>query len=225
MLKPRKRITKKELKQDKLVTFYFQANTWLENNLKYVTGAVMAIVILIVLGILFSNSSKSTNEKASVELTRAVHTFESGDVQGSLSLFNSLVEKYGSTKSGKMARYYLANAFYKNQDFENAQMQYKKFASSFSGDHYITLSALAGVASCMEQKQQFDKAAQEYEKIAEKNPKSFDAAHYLLKASQCYLKANNSSRANVLLDKIIKDYPDAQEKNDAIFLKSMASEG
>jgi predicted negative regulator of RcsB-dependent stress response len=222
MLKPRKRISKKELKQDQLVTLYFQANTWLENNLKYVIGAALVIVVLFALGIFFSSSSKSSNQKASVELFRAVRTSESGDVQGALTLFNSLVEKYGNTKSGKMARYYLANAFYKNQDYDNALIQYQKFSKSFSGDDYIVLSALAGVASCMEQKQQFDKAAPLFENIVKKYPKSFDAALYLLKASQCYSKANNTARANALLEKIIKEYPDSQEKNDAILLKSMS---
>jgi tetratricopeptide (TPR) repeat protein len=222
MLKPRKRITKKELKQDQLVTFYYEANAWIEKNLKYVTAGALALLVVLVIGVLISNSNKKAGLKASVELTKAVRIFESGDTQAALSLLNTIVKDYGSTQSGRFARYYLANAFYKNQDYDNALTHYKKFAASFNGDQYLHISALAGVASCLEQKQEYAQAAESYEKIVDKNPKIFNAALYLLKAAQCYTSAGNATRSVEPLDKIIKDYPDAPEKSDAVFLKAIA---
>jgi len=43
MLTPRKRITKKQLKEDKLVTLYAKSRDWVEANFKLVSGAAAVI--------------------------------------------------------------------------------------------------------------------------------------------------------------------------------------
>ena len=48
MLTPRKRITKKQLKEDKLVTLYAKSRDWVEANFKLVSGAAAVILLLIV---------------------------------------------------------------------------------------------------------------------------------------------------------------------------------
>ena len=58
MLKPKKRITRKEIKQDKLVTIYFKVNDWLNENSKYVVGVGIALVIIIAAAFIFSSRQK-----------------------------------------------------------------------------------------------------------------------------------------------------------------------
>ena len=48
MLKPKKKISKREIKEDKLVTTYFEATTWYQANKKLVNGILTAVVILAV---------------------------------------------------------------------------------------------------------------------------------------------------------------------------------
>ena len=47
MLKPRKQITKKQLKEDSLVTFYFKAQEWLEVHGKTLMIAAAAVLLAI----------------------------------------------------------------------------------------------------------------------------------------------------------------------------------
>ncbi|MBN2410320.1 tetratricopeptide repeat protein [candidate division KSB1 bacterium] len=221
MLKPRKRITKKTLKEDKLVTFYFKAQTWINENSKTIFISAAAIVIIIAAAFLYNNSKIKSESAASVELARAVSAFQENDIQKALPLLNDIVENYGNTRSGKLALYYLANSFFKNGDYENALKNFKKFSSSFSGDELIKSSAMAGIAACYEQQGDYIQAANQYEKTADKFTKTFKAPTYLVKAARCYNLAQNSEKAKALLDKIIEQYPESKEKDEAILLKAM----
>ena len=111
MLKPRKRLTKKQLKEDKLVTFYMNASTWVENNSKYLIGGIIGVVVFVGAIFLYSNSLKKSEAAASVELARAIRTYQSQDYKGALTSLSTIVENYGSSQSGKIALLYLANSF------------------------------------------------------------------------------------------------------------------
>lgn len=221
MLKPRKRLSKKQLKEDKLVTFYYKASAWADENSKYVIGAVVAIAVIFIAVYFYANSQKAAEQVASVELAKATRTFENGDYQNAMPLLTNLVEKYGSTKSGKMGLLYLADSFFETKDYENAKINYKKFASSFKGDEHILSAAYAGIAACDEQLKNYQQAAQQYEKTVQKFPKSIFAPNYLLRAARCYTLAKMPDDAKRIYDQLVEDYPTAQEKNEAIMLKAM----
>jgi len=221
MLAPRKRITKKDLKEDKLITFYAQARNWIENNSKIVFGALAAIVIIVVATVVISQNRQQAEKKASVEFAKAVRVYETGDYQQALTLFSSLVENYGSTDSGTMGRLYLAKCFYKNDDPVNAREQYQKFASSFDKSKHFRASALAGAASCLEAQEQYEQAAKEYEKVVKKYPDVPLASLYLLNAARCYTLADSEEKAETLYQKIVENYPESEEKDDALLLSSM----
>jgi len=221
MLKPRKRITKKALKEDKLVTFYFNAQTWIDENSKSLFIGFAAIVIILAAGLLYNNSKKKAESYASVELAKAVSAFQENDYQNAIPLLNNLVENYGNTRSGKLGTFYLANSFFNNGDYVNALKNFKKFSSSFKGDNLVQSSAMAGIAACHEQQGDYINAAKQYEKTAEKFTNTFMAPVYYVKAARCYNLAQNSEKAKILLEKIIEQYPNSKEKDEAILLKAM----
>jgi len=219
MLKPRKKITKKQLKEDKLVTFYFQAQEWLEKNGKLLTMAAAAVV-LVAAGVAYYSYAQVRAEKtASVDLARATRTFEAQDYQTAISQLSPIVDSYGSTTSGKMARLYLADAFFQTKEYANARKHYQKFASSFKGDDYFRAAAQGGVAACLEQEQKYAQAAAAYVDAAE----SWDsvlAPSMLLNAGRCYNRAGDSATARKTLNRLIEAYPKATEKEDALLLLS-----
>ncbi|HPG40995.1 MAG TPA: tetratricopeptide repeat protein [bacterium] len=221
MLKPRKRITKKTLKEDKLVTFYFKAQTWVDQNSKTLLIALAAFIAVLAIVIFLNFTHKKKEAGASVELAKAMRAYQESDYQNALPLLNNLVENYGSTHSGKLGAFYLANTFFKNGDFDNAQKYYKKFASGFKGDEVILSSAMAGIAACLEQKNDYEGAARQYEKTAARFSDTFIAPAYFIKAGRCYSLAQNNEKAKQLYEKIIKDYPESKEKDDAILLKAL----
>ncbi len=221
MLKPRKRLTKKQLKEDKLVTFYVKATAFVEENSKYLFGGAIAFVLLIAMVFAYSNSLKSAQQKASVELARATRAYDAGDYQNALLMLSNLVEEYGRTQSGKIGLLYLANSYYFTGDYQSALENYKKFVSKFKGDDYLIASGMRGIAACYEQMEKWQEAAEQYEKTAKKFPKSILAPELLIKAARCYTNAGDKEKAKELYQKVIDDYPKAQEKQEALLLLAM----
>jgi predicted negative regulator of RcsB-dependent stress response len=221
MLTPRKRITKKELKEDKLVTLYAKGRDWIEENFKMVVGA-SAIILLIVVGALFISSNKEKSEAmASVKLAKAITAFDSNDYSTAISAFSDIVENNGSTKSGSIARLYLAQSLFRTNEFVGAEEHFKSAASKLGGDIHLKTTALSGVAASLEQQGKFQTAGEKYVSIVDKNPEAPMASYYLLRAARCFEKTEDSSKAFALYEKLIKDYPDSQEKDDALLLNAM----
>lgn len=221
MLTPRKRISKKELKEDKLVTIFFKSKEWLESNIKFVFSAVVAVLVVLFAALLFSNMQKKSEEKASVLLSQALRIYNNSDYQNAITSLEQLSADYGKTKSGKIGRFYLASAYFKTGDFESAQSAFDKFASSFNGDSYLKAAGIAGSAASFEQQQKYLQAAEKYENLAKKYPETAHASRYLFRAARCYKLTDNLEKSKELLNKIIEDYPDSNEKDDASLLLAM----
>lgn len=219
MLTPRKRISKKQLKEDKFITYSVLVRDWIEDNSKIVLSGVVALVVILAAVFIITKMHTKAEAAASVELAQAMRVYESRDYANSVTLFTSIVNSAASTKSGKLARFFLAQSLYNSEEYAPAQEHFRKFASSFRGDDYLRAAALAGEAGCLEQLNQFAQAAEKYENIAKKY--SPLAARYLLRAARCYAQAGNDEQAKTIYRKIIQDYPNSQEKSDALLYSSM----
>ncbi len=221
MLKPRQRITKKKLKEDKLVTFYFQASQWFEENSKYVYGGLAALVIIAAAGWFYISSSGEAQKMASVEFLRASRAFDEGRIQSAMTQFQDVVNNYGQSDYGVLSRFFLAKCHYLQNDYEKALEQYQAFLDKYSGIDHFKVSALGGVAASQEQLGQHESAANTFIKAANEYPESFYASQYLLRAARNYEIAEQKDKAVALYEQIIDDYPDSQEKNEAIILMQM----
>ena len=212
MLKPKKKITKKEIKEDKLVTTYFEATTWYETNKKIVNGILVGVVVLAIVIVAYMNNVTANNVKANTELGKVIPYYDQGkfdvaiggNLQENVRGLQSIVDDYGSTNAGELAKFYLANAYFAQNDYEKAL---KYFLSVSVSDDLITASALAGAASCYEAKSDYAKAASMYEKAAFKSTKDVNAAENMFHAARNYLTSGNKEKAAELFKKVKKEFP------------------
>ncbi len=221
MLTPRKRITKKELKEDKLITIYAKSREWAEENYKLITILSAVVVLLIAGSLLISNKRAKSEAGASVQLAKAIHAFDASDYNGAIGLLSSIVDDNGGTKSGHIARLYLAQSLYRTNEYAAAEEHFKKAASQLHNDIHLKTSALAGVACCLEQQGKYAEAAERFKKIVAKYPDAPMASYFLLRAARCSELAQDSKGAKLLYDKLAADYPESQEKNDALMLNAL----
>ena len=108
MLKPKKKITKRELKQDPLVTSYAKVSGFYASHKKQL-GTVLTVAAVAVFGIVaYTNNRSSNNEKASADLGKVFPVFDSGQFQASIDGIpernipglKSIVDNYGGSRSG-----------------------------------------------------------------------------------------------------------------------------
>jgi tetratricopeptide (TPR) repeat protein len=219
MLKPKKKISKKEIKEDRLVTSYFEATTWYQTNKKIVNGVLTGIVILAIVIVAYMNNVSSNNLKATTELGKVLMYYDqgkydlaiNGNLQDNIRGLQSIVDEYGSTKAGELAGFYLANSYFSLGDYDKALKYYDKVDVK---DDMIIASALAGAGACYEAKGDNANAASLYEKAAFRSTKDVNVPENMFHAAQNYMLAGNKEKAIELFKKVKKDYPTSAVSRD-----------
>jgi TolA-binding protein len=211
----KKHYAKKEIKEDPLVNYFFEAREFWQKYQKQILIGVSALVVLVVVVILFQNKAEKNRREASAKLAAIVENYNLFDFNKALygdSLHAKdglikIVEEYGSTTPGEIAKLFAGNSFYALTKYDEANKYYGDCGLSAP---LFSAASDAGQAACYEAQGATDDAAQFYE-IAEKEGKyNPNNAEYLLKAAINYIDAGKYERAEEMLNKIKSDYPKAK---------------
>ncbi|TLY32518.1 MAG: tetratricopeptide repeat protein [Ignavibacteria bacterium] len=217
MLRPKKKITKREIKEDELLMAYARVSAFYYGHKKYVSYAITGLIAVIIGIVIIINNRRANNDKAAVELAKVVTLYEAaannpkayqqaidGQPERGVMGLKTIVDNYGSTESGQLARFYLANAYFNLGRYEEALKNYENFSG---GNKLLEASALAGMGACLEAKGEFDKAASSYEKAAGTVSNTINTPEYLNSAARCYGRAGAKEKAIALLKRLKQDYP------------------
>ena len=191
---------------------------FVEKNQK-VIGIVMLAIIVVVGGI-FLKRYLDTNKNADAqnEIFQAQFYFEQDSLDLALNGdgrnlgFLSIIDIYGKTEAANLANFYAGAIFLKQRDFTSALNYLQDFSTdedlvqaraySLMGDAYMELG-------------NFSNAASEYGKAVSTADDKFFSPIYLMKQSLAYEKMSDYSAAIASLDKIIEEYHEANELNEA----------
>ncbi|MGA7162214.1 MAG: tetratricopeptide repeat protein [Bacteroidota bacterium] len=220
MLRAQKKISKRVIKEDTLVTMYFKTQAWYDENKKMVSTVSSVVIALAVVLWFYSNNVRANGERATAELAKVFTFYDNGQYQiaingipeRNISGLQSIVDNYGSTKAGNIAKFYLADSYYNSQNYDKALQYFNDYSGS---NALIENSATAGAGACYEAKGDFKKAAECYEKAALKNSDDPNAADNLVNAARNFGKSGEKDRAVDLLKKVKKDYPTSTAARDA----------
>ena len=215
MLKPRKRVTKKQMKQDKLVTYTFKAFDYVQDHSRQLIFGVLGIIIVLLIGFLFVSSKKKREIQAANMLGTAEIVYHMGDYENSIPILESVVLQYGGTNSGAHATYLLANSYFFSGNFDKALENFEKYVNKYHKLPLMTASALAGIAACYEEKQDYLEAGRRYEKAATEFQDSYMAPEYLLSAGRCYESAGDREKAKNVYTRIVDLYPESKSIQQA----------
>lgn len=211
MLQKKKKLSKKEIKEDKLLKLYQSSLNFFEKNKNKILTYAGVLVIVAAAAYLYMNQKSASNEKAGLELSRIMPLYSQGSFleaiegrQGSNIIgFKRLVEEYGGTENGETAKIYLANSYAFLDNYEEAYKYYKDYGGSID---YFKATALAGQAGYFANKGDFEKAANLFlraSKISKVNSQNPD---YMLNAGIYYLKVGEKEEAKILFNRIKEEY-------------------
>lgn len=218
MLKPKKKFTKKELKQDKFVLITLQTKDFLEKNSRTVLLAVIGVLVLIVAFNFWRQSRATANLEASNMLVRAQDVFYRGQKDAAKDSLKLLIERYDGTASAGHATFLLGKIYWEDDDYDSAKIYLKKFIDDYLDDTIISQSALASYADCLLIEKNYEDAAKYYEKAAKIDPKFPETASYLYSAASAYKEAGEYKKAEKLIDKLLADFKLTPQKNKAELL-------
>ena len=217
MLKPRKRLTRREIKEDPLVTQYVKYQKMLKTYSRHVNIGLIAIAAIVVISVLVSRSKKNAEIHAEGDLVMAEQVYMSRDFERAPAELKKVSDDYPGTEAAGRAVFFRANALFHKGDFESAQIAFQEYVDDYGQIEMFLTSSLAGVAACEETKENYADAAALYHKAAKRNMDAFDAVYHLKSAARCYRMADMKDKAKDLYESILEKYPDSPVLNDVKF--------
>lgn len=220
MLKPRKKLTRKEIKEDKLVTYYVQAQKLIQKYAQQINVGLIAVIVIVAGSIFLSHGQKGTEKRAATELAKVEPYFYAQQYDRAIIELTQVVDTFSGTKAGAKAAFLLATAYYQNEDYENALKYFEMNEKKNSNNILVQASSLAGMAACYESLDKNEEAAKYYEKAGKKFGHHFTAPENLFQAARCYAKVGQKDKVMELYTLISEDYSDSAEAKDVEFLKA-----
>jgi predicted negative regulator of RcsB-dependent stress response len=203
-----------EVLQEKVIG----AEQWAEKNPKIVLG-VLAVVVLIVAGYFgYRYWVDQRNAEAQGEMFQAVRYFEADSLDlamngdGNILGFDNIIKDYSMTKAANLANFYAgaiclkqgkyALALYYLEDFKANDILVQARAYSLQGDAHIELK-------------DYEAAASAYHKAANYEPNKYFTPTYLMKEALAYELAGKNNDAITAYDRIITEYSETSEFQNA----------
>ena len=205
-----------------------QGENFFEKNSKMV---VVAIVVIFALAAAIFGYKKVIVEprmtKAQEMLFEAQYQFESQNADFALALngnentpgFAQVVEQYGNTPAGNLARMYAAACSLRLGEFAQAQSYINSFKNVKGVPGEIINAMAAGIKGDIAvEKGDNAAAAKLFEQAAKVSENDFTTPMYLRKAALAYAAMGDEAKATELMKVINEQYPASYEAREAIKL-------
>lgn len=196
------------------------AQDFFEANQKTILSVLAAIVLIVGGYMAYSLGVKGPNEKAAqMAIYKAQEQFARDSFAlalenpgGGFDGFLDIIDSYGSTKAGNLAKYY-AGVSYLNLGRYPEAIDY---LNSYSAKDEVTPIMKAGaLGDAYAENGDLDQALSQYKKAANAENNEFLTPYYLYKYAILSKKQGNTSDAAAAFERIQKEYPDSSEASEA----------
>ncbi len=194
------------------------AEGWIEQNPKTVIGIALAVLVVVGGYFAFEYYKNDQNIQAQKDMFQAVYYFEADSLNLALNGdgnnlgFLAIIEDYGITDAGNLANFYAGASYLKQGKYELARLYLEDFSSS---DLLVQARAYSLVGDAYMEEQKYEDAAKFYNKAANYKPNKFFSPTYLMKEALAYEKLNQNDKAKEAYDKVINQYWESSEFNNA----------
>lgn len=195
---------------------YAKSEEFFEKNKKQLGIGIGAVVVAIAAVFYYFNVYLPPLEiEAQNSIYKAQGYFEvdsfqlamNGDNQGSLGFYD-IVDQYGSTAAGNLAKYYLGVSLLRTGQYEDAIAYFDAYDAK---DQMTAAISLGATGDAYAELQNTEKALDYYVKAANANNNEFTTPLYLLKAGTLAETLQKYNDALKYYKRIEKDYPLTQE--------------
>jgi tetratricopeptide (TPR) repeat protein len=219
MLRPTKKIHRKEIKEDALVTNYFRIRKLYDRFSRAVNIGLAALLAVAVIGVLMARSKRGAEVKSQEMLGLAEQAYYMNDYPRVVRDMAPILKSYPGTRAAGTAAFYTANAWYAQNNISEAEKYYTMVADHYRKNPLFSASSLAGLAAIEESRKQTAKAARIYEKAGKEYPELYAAPFYLKDAARCYLASGDRASAVKLLAFIEKEHPESAVSEEVQWLR------
>ncbi len=204
MLKPKKKITKKEIKRDPLLETLYEIQQWVAERKKLLTQAGTGLIILILAILILSNQRAKTHAQTATQFGQAMVALQNDDRENAEYLLQLLVDEHGKTQDGIRAKYLLGKLYYDEGNTEKALPLVEAYLNS--GENEIMLTNAAILAAHLHaSKGQRDDAVRILKKVNRQVDQSTNRYRLTLELARLYSTSEkDKSKVEPLLNPLIE---------------------
>jgi len=203
MLKPKRKITKKELKQDEFLEFVVRAERFLRRNAKLLAYIGIGVVVVVAIGLLMNSSRKHAELQAAAALGAAQSVYDQGQYQQVINQLQPVVQQYAGTKSAGISVFYIGSAYDRLGNDSTAARYYQQYLDRYDNDPLLGASALASLGMIEASRGQYDEAQTHFQQAIRRAPHRFMAHQYSLEAARIAFNAGQMSKARTMLSALL----------------------
>ncbi len=203
-----------EILQDKIT----KVEDYIENNRKWVF-IIGGIIAAAVIGFfLYQYYTESQNEIAQREMFQAQFYFEADSLglalngDGNHYGFLEIISEFPMTEAANLSHYYAGVSFLKLEQFDQAIEHLEKFKSN---DYVVQARAYALVGDAYMEKENYERAANFYNKAANYKPNEYFSPDYLVKEALAQELAGELQSAIESLQTIVDEFPQSRQIQEA----------
>lgn len=206
---------KHNIKEDKFVTFVFQASDYLKEHWKKFSIGGAAVIIIILAIFTFAAQQRSLSMEALQQFSEAMKLYNDQEMLKAESKFKEVTIQYSSTEYEQYAFLYLGKiAIAKDSIDYNVGIDYFEKAVKSKNKMYKQ-AALLGKAKCYLASGDKEKYYDNLTKIIRDFPKFYKTPDYILEVAEYYNNIGEKDKALSFYNRIVEGFENSQAYREA----------
>ena len=203
MLRPKKKITRKEIQRDPFLESVDQAQAHLEENRSLYLKIAIGIIVALLFFNIRSNRQAQYNIEASASLGKALVTLDQGDKSSAKFQLETVYNEFDGTSSAYTASYYLGKIKYDAGEKLEAQGYLSSFLKKNRKDP-LAHSAILMLADIAVNQDKMNDAINMIDKGL-KNSSKYDSITLELMKARILLDYNKINESNLIIERLLNE--------------------
>lgn len=189
------KMTKRQMKEDSLVTAAFRATEVWENYGRNILIGLGAVILLGLLVFFVLRTRGQAEEKAKGQVFQAMVTLNQGDFTTATPMLKQIVDEAPGTKSARDAMLMLGDSYMTQRNPKEAATWYQRFLDKARGDASLELAGYTGLGTALEDQGEFAKAADAYAESAKRGRSVNERGQAMAAQARSLLRGGQNPKA------------------------------
>jgi TolA-binding protein len=189
------KMTKRQMKEDPLVTAAFRATDLWERHGSRILVVAGALALLGLLAFFMGQARAKAEEKASGDLFRATLAVNQGEYDSAVSMLKEIIDNQPGTDSAREAMLYLGDSYLALHKPTDAATWYRKYLEKVGGNRQKSRLGHYALGTALEDGGQFGPAADAYAEAARRSSTDNERGRAMLAQARSLLRAGQTAKA------------------------------
>lgn len=210
----KKRISKKELKEDAFVSAAFEASHYIQENKAKLILYAVSFLAVVTIGWLFVSYRIEQKEQAALSMFQAQARYTNGQYAMAATDFENIADDYSGTSQGRKALFFAGDAHFREGNYDRALEYFQRASDELPSDDPLLVNSLVGLAATHEQLGDPDQAIEAYRRAEQTAEYDFQTIEIMTSLARVLDDTGRSDEAIRVLEDILQRFPDSPRKGE-----------